>query len=192
VAVLLLVAVGPASAQDPVAPDEEPTAPLVQGVGPPEAQAPASGGDGLEQARLAHRSTTAAILMSVPLPGWGQLYADSPFWGVVAFGAQMWFYGNIALELRRHERQRVARDAEAEGSALRERRDALITEHSERVRDFVWWAAGSLLLVSLDAYVSVQLVDFDAPEPPTPDLDRQWTLAPPRGGVVALALSLPF
>ncbi len=146
----------------------------------------------VDTTRFEARSTTAAVLMSVPLPGWGQFYGDAPFWGVVAFGAQMWFYGNIAMQLRRQERQRVARDQAPLGSAEREVRDALVTEHSERARDFIWWAAGSLLLVSLDAYVSVQLVDFDSPIPPTPDLERGLGAELDHGGVVALTLQLPF
>lgn len=148
--------------------------------------------DGLDRIRYAHRSTTAAVLMSVPFPGWGQFYGESPFWGAVAFGAQMWFYGNMLLEMRRGERQRVARDAAEPGSAEREYRDSLALEHTERARDFVWWAAGSVLLVSLDSYVSVQLVDFDAPDPPTPDLDRSPELEGGNGGALALTLQLPF
>ena len=142
--------------------------------------------------RFAERSTTAAVLMSIPMPGWGQFYGDTPFWGVVAFSAQMWFYGNIAMQMRRQERQRVARDAFEVGSPEYEFRDALVTEHSERARDFFWWAAGSLLLVSLDAYVSVQLVDFNSPVPPTPDLDQGLGSEVSHGGVVALTLHLPF
>ncbi len=145
-----------------------------------------------EFSRFAERSTTAAVLMSVPLPGWGQFYGDTPFWGVVAFSVQMWFYGNIATQLRRQERQRVARDEWPTGSAEWELRDAMVIENSERARDFVWWAAGSLLLVSLDAYVSVQLVDFDSPVPPTPDLENGLGAEVSHGGVMALTLHLPF
>jgi len=148
--------------------------------------------DGLDEIRYAHRSTTAAVLMTVPFPGWGQFYGESPFWGAVAFSVQMWFYGNILLELRRGERQRVARDGSEPDSAEREFRDALADEHGERARDYVWWAAGSVLLVSLDAYVSVQLVDFDAPNPPTPDLDRGPGSSGGNGGGLALTLQLPF
>ena len=148
--------------------------------------------DGLNQIRYAHRSTTAAVLMTVPFPGWGQLYGESPFWGAIAFGVQMWFYGNVILEMRRGERQRVARDGSEPGSEEYEYRDSLALEHTERARDYVWWAAGSVLLVSLDAYVSVQLVDFDSPDPPTPDLDRSPGGSTGNGGGLALTLQLPF
>jgi len=183
----------PETATPAVAPGDStaaPAAPLDLGNGP--VYPPGSATQSPDLTRFAARSTTAAVLMSVPLPGWGQFYGDAPFWGVVAFGAQMWFYGNITMQLRRQERQRVARDQAPLGSAEREVRDGLVTEHSERARDFIWWAAGSLLLVSLDAYVSVQLVDFDSPNPPTPDLERGLGAELDRGGVVALTLQLPF
>lgn len=148
--------------------------------------------DGLDDLRYAHRSTTAAVLMTVPFPGWGQLYGESPFWGAVSFGVQMWFYGNIVLEMARSERQRVARDESEPGSPEQEYRDSLALENTERAKDYVWWAAGSVLLVSLDAYVSVQLVDFDSPDPPTPDLDQSPTGGGGNGGGLALTLQLPF
>lgn len=148
--------------------------------------------DGLDDLRHAYRSTTAAVVMSVPFPGWGQFYGDAPFWGVVSFAVQMWFYGNIVLETARSHRQEVAGELAGPGSSEQEYRAALAEENSARATDYVWWAAGSVLLVSLDAYVSVQLVDFDSPDPPTPDLDHDPAGASGNGGGLALTLQLPF
>lgn len=147
--------------------------------------------DGLDGIRKEYRSAKAAVLMSVPFPGWGQLYADSPFWAVMAFGAQVWFTGNILLENRRQERQRAARDLETVDS-VREFRSTLVDEHGERARDFVWWSMGAALIISLDAYVSVQLADFDHSDPPTPDLDREWDTPEEDGGGLSLGLSFSF
>lgn len=147
----------------------------------------------LEPLRRAHRSAKAAILMSMPVPGWGQLYADSPFWSTVAFTVQSFYMGNVLLERRRAERQRVLRDRLDPGGLDRELRDAVVQEHWERVRDYIWWSAGAMLLISLDAYVSIELADFDANDPPTPDLDRDWDPGPSEGGDGAgLALRLHF
>jgi len=148
---------------------------------------------GLESLRRAHRSAKAAILMSIPVPGWGQLYADSPFWSAVAFSVQSFYLGHVLLERRRVERQRVLRDRLDPGSADRGIRDAVVQEHWERVRDFIWWSSGAMLLISLDAFVSVELSDFDANDPPTPDLDRDWAPVPSEGGDGAgLALRVHF
>ena len=41
-------------------------------------------GDGLDRLRAEHRSARKAVVMSMVFPGWGQLYADSPFWASLA------------------------------------------------------------------------------------------------------------
>lgn len=144
----------------------------------------------LENLRQDSRSARTAIFMSAVVPGWGQLYADSPFWSMVAFTAQMYFVGNIALESRRAERQSVRRDLEELDSTARADRTLLVTEHRERVRDFVWWGAGGLLIIALDAYVSVELATFDSPYPPTPDLDKEWDRQDAPGGDAGAGLAL--
>jgi len=146
----------------------------------------------LDGLREAQRSSTAAIFMSLVVPGWGQLYADVPFWGTVAFATQMYFLGSILMESRRVERQSVRRDREAIGSTFRAARDEYVTEHRERARDFVWWSAAGFLIVALDAYVSVELAGFDDDDPPTPDLDREWTRSGGSGDGFALRLNFDF
>jgi len=165
------------------------------------------GDDGLEEFRRAQRSATRAVVMSFPVPGWGQMYADSPFWSVVGFAAQFWFLGNILLERRRLERSKVqldqARDlrdqqiedtGSASGEILNtvETRELFVDEHRERARDFVWWAAGGYFVLALDAYVSVELASFDDPDPPTPDLDRDWDAEESDGEGVSLSLHFSF
>jgi hypothetical protein len=144
----------------------------------------AYGDDGLDVVRAANRSARLAVLMSFPVPGWGQMYADAPFWSVVAFASQSWFLGSALMERRRLERQKVKRDhyrtlvaTDPEDSASLaelEFRQRLVDEHRERARDFLWWAGGAYLIVALDAYVSVELAGFDSDSPPTPDLDKDW------------------
>ena len=142
------------------------------------------GEDGLDVMRAANRSARLAVLMSFPVPGWGQMYADAPFWSVVAFASQSWFLGSALMERRRLERQKVKRDHyralvqtdpdDQLALAELEFRQRLVDEHRERARDFLWWAGGAYLIVALDAYVSVELAGFDSDSPPTPDLDKDW------------------
>lgn len=182
--------------------DSIPTAaPSVTAPARPVARPPAASGEreraqALERLRRDNRSAKTAIFMSAVVPGWGQLYADSPFWSVVAFAVQMYYVGNIVMEGRRAERESVRRDREEPDSALREARTLLVTEHRERARDYVWWGAGGLLIIALDAYVSVELADFDNPYPPTPDLDKEWDRedeeSSPAGAGLAVRLDFAF
>lgn len=151
--------------------------PLAQSTAPPSRPEPSDRQQrerALDGLRRDQRSGKAAVFMTMVFPGWGQLYADSPFWATAAFGAQMWFLGNFLMEARRVERHSVRRDREAVGTSFRSFRDSYVEEHRERSRDFVWWSVAGFFVISLDAYVSVELADFDAPDPPTPDLDKDW------------------
>lgn len=153
--------------------------------------APPAATDPLEGIRAAQRSRRAAVAMTAVVPGWGQLYADTPFWGAVGFGVQMFYLGNIVMERRRVEREKVARDLETDPDR-RELRTLLVAEHRERARDFSWWAGGAFLVLALDAWVSVELADFDDPGVPTPDLDAPWALGAADGVQPLLALDLRF
>jgi hypothetical protein len=163
--------------------------------------APEEAPPSLEPIRQAQRSAKLGVSMSMVVPGWGQLYADSPFWGLVAFGAQMYFLGSILLEDQRVDRAEVRRDAldpadfpdDEEGYlAAVEFYDNLVTEHRERRRDFVWWSAAGYFVIALDAYVSVSLADFDDPGVPTPDLGKELEPIRPYGEGIALRLNFAF
>jgi hypothetical protein len=180
-----MLASGAVAQEGPAGPQPEPVEPALS----------------LEPIRQAQRSAKLGVAMTVVVPGWGQLYADSPFWGLVAFGTQMYFLGSILLEDQRVDRAAVRRDAldpadypgDDEGfQAAYDFYDGLVTEHRERRRDFVWWSAAGYFVIALDAYVSVSLADFDDPGVPTPDLDRELEPIQPYGDGVALRLHFEF
>jgi len=168
-----------ASAQEPPAGPEPPPVELTPG-------------ESLDPIRGAQRSARLGVGMTMVVPGWGQLYADSPFWGVVAFGVQMFYVGSIVLEGERMDRARVDRDRFEPGTEDYLFRDELVTEHRERRRDFMWWAAAGYFVIALDSYVSIELADFDDPGVPMPDLDKQWMRQEPSGEGVALRLNFGF
>ena len=109
------------------------------------------------------------------------------------FSATLPLTGRILAptQKRRQERQAVKRDQETDPNR-KATREAMVTEHAERVRDFVWWAAGAYLIIALDAFVSIELADFDSDSPPTPDLDRDWSQSGENGGGMALQLNFFF
>jgi hypothetical protein len=176
---LLLVLCGPARGQE---------GPM----GPPPAPAAEEPQNSLEPIRRAQRSARLGVGMSIAVPGWGQLYADSPFWGLVAFGVQMYYVGSWVLEGQRVQRARVSRDVYEPGTPEYEFRDDLVTEHKERQRDFVWWAAAGYFVIALDSYVSASLADFDDPGVPTPDLDREWPERSSSGAQISLRVDFGF
>lgn len=189
--VLILVLIAPHGAwartepQDPV---ESTVTPAPAG---PQ-RATIESGPSLAPLRRAQRSARLGVAMTMPVPGWGQLYADTPFWGVVAFGVQMFYIGSIILEGQRVDRSRATRDGLAPGSPDYELQDDLMTEHRERQRDFAWWAAAGYFVIALDSYVSVSLADFDDPGVPTPDLGRDWTTTRASGAGIALSVDFGF
>jgi hypothetical protein len=163
-----------------------------QAAGPEQAPVELTPEESLEPIRGAQRSARLGVGMTLIVPGWGQLYADSPFWGVVAFGVQMFYVGSIVMEGERMDRARVDRDRFEPGTEDYVFRDELVTEHRERRRDFMWWAAAGYFVIALDSYVSIELADFDDPGVPMPDLDRPWTRQGSYGEGVALRLNFGF
>jgi hypothetical protein len=142
--------------------------------------------------RAAQRSARLGVAMTMVVPGWGQLYADSPFWGLVAFGVQMFYVGSIILEGQRVDRARAERDKFPSDSDEWEFRNSLVTEHRERRRDYAWWAAAGYFVIALDAYVSISLADFDDPGVPTPDMDKELSPGTAYGEGIALRLNFGF
>ena len=56
-------------------------------------------------------SPTLATVMSPVFPGWGQLYADNGWRGVLAFGAEMFYWSRLLMYDRKAERLLDWRDA---------------------------------------------------------------------------------
>jgi hypothetical protein len=131
-------------------------------------------------------SPTAAVLMTPIFPGWGQLYTDSSWRAAFAFGAEMFYVANLLQSDRKARRIRTHAET-LENGQRRDFYDALAEEYWERMRDFVWWSGGVLLIIALDAYVGANLFRFEEDPLPVPD---RWddhfgagAPEPPGGGV---------
>jgi hypothetical protein len=132
-------------------------------------------------------SPTAAVLMTPLFPGWGQLYTDSSWRAAFAFGAEMFYVANLLQSDRKARRIRTHAET-LENGQRRDFYDALAEDYWERMRDFVWWSGGVLLIVALDAYVGANLFRFDEDPLPVPDRwDDHFGTGPPEppGGGVA-------
>lgn len=112
---------------------------------------------------------TRGVLMTPLFPGWGQLYAESGWRAVLAFGAETYYWSQLLKYDRKAARLRRVADGLPADSALRPLYELQVEEYREQVRDYAWWSLGALLIIALDAYVDAHLHDFDRDPVPVPD-----------------------
>lgn len=110
---------------------------------------------------------TLATVMSPVFPGWGQLYADNGWRGVLAFGAEMFYWSRLLMYDRKAERLLDWRDA-TDNDAVRDFYWAQAEEYRELARDNAWWSAGAMFIMALDAYVGAHLHRFEHDPVPVP------------------------
>jgi len=122
-----------------------------------------------ETAPKPRKSSTAAVLRSLAVPGWGQLYNESYVKAVVFAGIE----GSLIFSAS-HQHDQMKRFEKA-GDFPREQ-----FYRSSRNR-LVWWLAGTVLLSMGDAYVDAQLYGLDV----SPDLSL-------KNGAVGVIVSCNF
>jgi hypothetical protein len=105
-----------------------------------------------------------AMLCALLVPGLGQIYNERPLKALIAFGAETFYLSGIVLNKRYAERRRNIRDRyDYENPAEREQwlyHDTWAIEYDERAQDWMWWSAGIIAIVVLDAYVDAHLHDM--------------------------------
>ena len=103
------------------------------------------------------KSSTKAVLLSLALPGLGQIYNES-YWktpvilGFAGYFGYVWKQENDLY----HQYQTEYRNNPSDAQAKRVRD----FYHNERDR-FAWYLGVTYLLNAVDAYVDAQLFDFD-------------------------------
>lgn len=124
-------------------------------------------------------SSTAAVLMTPLVPGWGQLYTGNSWRGALAYGLEMFYWTNLLVRDRRAVRSREFSQTFPPGDINRARYDAIAQEDWEQMRDFAWWSGGVLLIIALDSYVGAHLFNFDRDPVPVPhDWQGEFGQAP--------------
>jgi hypothetical protein len=95
------------------------------------------------------KSPTGALLRSMVVPGWGQLYNGKPLKALIYAGAQLSFvYGAHVQNNRYHHYQNLEMD------------DVADFYQNDRNRQ-LWWLFGITLLSMGDAFVDAHLYEFD-------------------------------
>lgn len=107
------------------------------------------------------KNSRVAMLCALLVPGLGQMYNEKPLKAALVLGAETFYVGNVLLNYRNAERETKMRDLYVYGSSEWSEHDAWVTEYKERMIDWVWWSAGALLVVILDAYIDAHLHDMN-------------------------------
>jgi hypothetical protein len=131
----------------------------------------ASARDAPESDHVRRKSTTGAVLRSLVVPGWGQLYNES-YYKAVGFalieGLQIASISGLHKKMLAAKCENYFPEQYAEGSEERRnaesanrRADADEMRYRERRNKTLWWFAGVVLLSLGDAYVDAQLYGID-------------------------------
>ncbi len=106
------------------------------------------------------KNSHVAVISALVFPGLGQMYNERPLKAAIAFGAEMFYFSQIYLEYRNAEREQLKRDRYLPGSPEWDEHDAWMNEYEERMIDWVWWSAFTILIATLDAYIDAHLYDM--------------------------------
>jgi hypothetical protein len=121
-----------------------------------------SGADMPEGASWKRRKNSrVAMLCALIFPGLGQIYNEKPYKAAIVMGVETFYLGNILLNYRNAEREDYLRSRSLPGTTEYREHDAMTVYYKERMIDWVWWSAGAMLIIVLDAYVDAHLHDMN-------------------------------
>jgi hypothetical protein len=107
------------------------------------------------------KNSRVAMLCALLFPGLGQIYNEKPYKAAIVLAAETFYLSNILLNYRYAAREMESRDRFAIDTSEWQEHDAWMAEYKERMTDWIWWSAGALLVIVLDAYVDAHLHDMD-------------------------------
>ncbi|UCF04455.1 MAG: hypothetical protein JSV33_11000 [bacterium] len=106
------------------------------------------------------KSGRIAMLCSLIFPGLGQMYNERPLKAALALGAQTFYLSQVWLNRRYADRAERKRDSYPRDSFQWRQQDFWVYEYKERAIDWIWWSAGAILVITLDAYVDAHIHDM--------------------------------
>ncbi len=106
------------------------------------------------------RNGRVAMICSLAFPGLGQMYNEKPLKAAIAMGAETFYVLMISQNRRYWNREKQIRDRYPVNSTEWRFHDAWVQEYYDRSVDWIWWSAGTLLVIILDAYVDAHLDDM--------------------------------
>jgi hypothetical protein len=107
------------------------------------------------------KNSRVAMLCALLFPGLGQIYNEKPYKAALVMGVETFYLSNILLNYRYAEREDYLRSRSVPGSEEWDEHDVMTGYYKERMIDWVWWTAGAMLIIVLDAYVDAHLHDMN-------------------------------
>ena len=107
-------------------------------------------------------SPTGAVLRSLAVPGWGQLYNDQPVKAGVVAGLEVAWTAAAIFQFTEagREADRAAAFPTTSDSYLAHRQNRQV--HLNQGRDYLWGLGLTVFYAMVDGYVNAQLYHFDA------------------------------
>lgn len=119
------------------------------------------------------KNPRVAMVCALAFPGLGQVYNEKPFKAVLAMGFEIYYLSRILHNYRMEKREEKIRDSYEKWVVIggdepvtvpnypwREH-DLWADEYCERKIDYIWWSAGCMLVIILDAYIDSHLHDMN-------------------------------
>jgi hypothetical protein len=120
-----------------------------------------SGAGMLEETSWKRRKNArVAMLCALIFPGLGQIYNEKPYKAALVMGVETFYLGNILMNYRYAQREEYMRNRSLPGTPEWRDHDIMTVYYKERMIDWVWWSAGAMLIIVLDAYVDAHLHDM--------------------------------
>jgi len=107
------------------------------------------------------KNSRVAMLCALLFPGLGQIYNEKPYKAALVMGVETFYLSNILLNYRYAEREEYLRSRSLPGTAEWRDHDVMTIYYKERMIDWVWWSAGAMLIIVLDAYIDAHLHDMN-------------------------------
>ena len=107
------------------------------------------------------KNARVAMLCALLFPGLGQIYNEKPYKAALVMGVETFYLSQVLLNYRNAERAEILRSRAIPGTAEWREYDVDAITYKERMIDWIWWSAGAMLIVVLDAYVDAHLHDMN-------------------------------
>ena len=106
------------------------------------------------------KNPRTAMLCALVFPGLGQIYNEKAFKAVIALSVETYYIMNFLHNYRMADDWLEKRDGYDTSDPEWRNANAWYEEYKERTVDWMWWTAGVVLVVMLDAYVDAHLHDM--------------------------------